>query len=359
MIIATTPYVAGYRVVETKGQVFGLVVRSRGLAGNLAAGLRSLVGGEIHEYTSLLEDTRRQAIDRMVQNATLTGANAVISMRFDSSELGGTMSEIVAYGTAVVDRPRRDRGPAGRIVGGRRDARRGAARPRRLRARPRRARPRRPSPRAGAARSRARSSCSLPGIVCLIVPWFERLRYRSNDHDRSNPDASVPAVASRPGRPSRASERTEEVFIDPTSGHPDAGLARSADGRAALRGRGLRRRGRRRRRPTGDRRQPRPGTSGGTAERRYGPVLRLSATGERVRARARRGPRPTPRIAEEPTDPMSAARSAKAAVRTDPAAARPDQGRACATSTASCPGSTSTPASCTRRRTPAIRSSSG
>ncbi len=108
MIITTTPYVSGHRVVDTKGQVFGLVVRSRGLAGNLAAGLRSLVGGEIHEYTTLLEDTRRQAIDRMVQNATLTGANAVISMRFDSSELGGTMSEIVAYGTAVVIAPDAD-----------------------------------------------------------------------------------------------------------------------------------------------------------------------------------------------------------------------------------------------------------
>ena len=102
MIISTAPFVAGNRVTETKGQVFGLVVRSRGLAGNVAAGLRSLVGGEIHEYTTLLEDTRRQAIDRMVANATLTGANAVISMRFDSSELSGTMSEIVAYGTAVV-----------------------------------------------------------------------------------------------------------------------------------------------------------------------------------------------------------------------------------------------------------------
>ncbi|HEY3334768.1 MAG TPA: heavy metal-binding domain-containing protein [Candidatus Limnocylindrales bacterium] len=102
MIIATAPYIAGYRVSETKGQVFGLVVRSRGLGGNLMAGLRSIAGGEIHEYTSLLEDTRRQAIDRMVQNASLVGANAVISMRFDSSELAGTMSEIVAYGTAVV-----------------------------------------------------------------------------------------------------------------------------------------------------------------------------------------------------------------------------------------------------------------
>ena len=102
MIVATTPYIGGYRVVETKGMVFGLVVRSRGLGGNIMAGLRSLGGGEIHEYTELLEDTRRQALDRMVQNATLMQANAVLSMRFDSSEIGTTMSEIVAYGTAVV-----------------------------------------------------------------------------------------------------------------------------------------------------------------------------------------------------------------------------------------------------------------
>ena len=102
MIISTAPFIAGHRVIETKGQVFGLVVRSRGVAGNMVAGLRSIVGGEIHEYTSLLEDTRRQAIDRMVQNATVVGANAVISMRFDSSEMASTMTEIVAYGTAVV-----------------------------------------------------------------------------------------------------------------------------------------------------------------------------------------------------------------------------------------------------------------
>jgi len=102
MIVATTPYVSGYRVTETKGQVFGLVVRSRGFAGNLVAGLRTIVGGEIHEYTELLEDTRRQALDRMVQNGTAMGANAIISMRFDSSEIGSSMSEIVAYGTAVV-----------------------------------------------------------------------------------------------------------------------------------------------------------------------------------------------------------------------------------------------------------------
>jgi len=101
MYIVTTPYVPGHRIDQVQGHVFGLVVRSRGLAGNIAAGLRSLAGGEIHEYTSLLEDTRRQALDRMVQNAVAMGANAVISFRFDSSEIGGSMSEIVAYGTAV------------------------------------------------------------------------------------------------------------------------------------------------------------------------------------------------------------------------------------------------------------------
>ena len=102
MIVVTTDGVAGYHVVETKGQVFGLVVRSRGLGGNIMAGLRSLGGGEITEYTEMLEDARRHATDRMVENATAMGANAIVRMQFDSSEIGQTMSEIVAYGTAVV-----------------------------------------------------------------------------------------------------------------------------------------------------------------------------------------------------------------------------------------------------------------
>jgi uncharacterized protein YbjQ (UPF0145 family) len=105
MIVVTTEDVAGQRVVETKGQVFGVVVRSRGLGGNIVAGLRSLLGGEIHEYTSMVEDARRQAIDRMAENATLMGANAVTRMMFDSTEMGQTMTEIVAYGTAVVLAP--------------------------------------------------------------------------------------------------------------------------------------------------------------------------------------------------------------------------------------------------------------
>jgi uncharacterized protein YbjQ (UPF0145 family) len=105
MIVVTTEEVSGHRIVEMKGQVFGLVVRSRGLGGNIMAGLRSLGGGEIVEYTELLEDARRHAVDRMVQNATAMGANAVIRMQYDSSEIGNTMSEIVAYGTAAIIEP--------------------------------------------------------------------------------------------------------------------------------------------------------------------------------------------------------------------------------------------------------------
>ena len=102
MIVVTTENIPGYKVKEVKGQVFGLIVRSRGLGGNIMAGLRSLVGGEIHEYTSMLEDARKQAIDRLVVNATVMGANAIVMMRFDSSEIGQNMSEVLAYGTAVV-----------------------------------------------------------------------------------------------------------------------------------------------------------------------------------------------------------------------------------------------------------------
>lgn len=102
MLVVTTENIPGKRVREVKGQVFGVVVRSRGLGGNVMAGLRSLVGGEIHEYTQMLEEARRHALDRLVTNASAMGANAVVMMRYDSSEIGQTMSEIVAYGTAVV-----------------------------------------------------------------------------------------------------------------------------------------------------------------------------------------------------------------------------------------------------------------
>lgn len=102
MLVVTTERIEGYRIVEVKGPVFGLIVRSRGLGGDIMAGFKSLVGGEIKQYTSMIEDSRKEAMDRMVKNATSMGANGVIMMRFDSGEIGTNMSEIVAYGTAVV-----------------------------------------------------------------------------------------------------------------------------------------------------------------------------------------------------------------------------------------------------------------
>jgi uncharacterized protein YbjQ (UPF0145 family) len=102
LIVTTTENIPEARVVKTLGQVFGLTVRSRSLGGNLTAFFKSLVGGEIRSYVKLNEDARRQAIDRMVQNASAMGANAVTMMRFDSTEMARSMSEIVAYGTARV-----------------------------------------------------------------------------------------------------------------------------------------------------------------------------------------------------------------------------------------------------------------
>ena len=102
MIVTTTENIPEATVVKTIGQVFGLTVRSRSIGGNIAAALKSLAGGEIRSYVKLNEDSRRQALDRMVQNAAAMGANAVTMMRFDSTEMGRSMSEIVAYGTARV-----------------------------------------------------------------------------------------------------------------------------------------------------------------------------------------------------------------------------------------------------------------
>lgn len=102
MLVVTSENVAGCRVATTLGECFGIVVRTRGAAGNFFASLRGIFGGEVKTYTRLLEDARKQAMERLVENATAMGANAVIMMRFDSAEIGQNMSEIVAYGTAVV-----------------------------------------------------------------------------------------------------------------------------------------------------------------------------------------------------------------------------------------------------------------
>ncbi len=105
MMVVTTETIPNMRIVEAKGEVFGVIVRSRGLGGNIMAGLRTIAGGEIKEYTKMLEDARQHAIARMVENAGKMGANAIVRMQFDSSEIGTTMSEVVAYGTAVVVEP--------------------------------------------------------------------------------------------------------------------------------------------------------------------------------------------------------------------------------------------------------------
>ncbi|WP_338751566.1 YbjQ family protein [Bacillus sp. FJAT-52991] len=102
MIIVTTENITNYKVNEVKGPVFGLTVRARGVGKDIMASFKGLVGGEINQYTEMLEDARKQAIDRMVKNAQAMGANAIVMMRFDSGEIGQNMSEIVAYGTAVI-----------------------------------------------------------------------------------------------------------------------------------------------------------------------------------------------------------------------------------------------------------------
>lgn len=102
MLVVTTEKIEGYKVKEVKGPVFGLIVRSRGIGGDFMASLKGIIGGEVKQYTSMLEDSRKEAMDRMIKNAKQMGANAVVMTRFDSGEIGQNMSEIVAYGTAVV-----------------------------------------------------------------------------------------------------------------------------------------------------------------------------------------------------------------------------------------------------------------
>ena len=99
--ITTALEFADRPVSEDLGLVFGVVVRSMGVAKGVAAGFRALAGGEVTQYTKLVEDSRRHALDRMIENARLLGADGVVAMRFDSSEMGQALTEIVAYGTAV------------------------------------------------------------------------------------------------------------------------------------------------------------------------------------------------------------------------------------------------------------------
>ena len=105
MIIVTTPFVPGYRITKVIGATFGLVVRSRGLGQNIWAFFRAWGGGEIKVYTRLLEQVRHQALERLAEHAKGLGGNAVVSVGFDTSEMGCAMTEVLAYGTAVVVEP--------------------------------------------------------------------------------------------------------------------------------------------------------------------------------------------------------------------------------------------------------------
>ena len=101
MLITTANEIPGYEIDEVYGEVFGLTVRSRNAFSQFGAGLKSVIGGELKGMTKALHDSRQQVIDRMVEEAEGKGANAIVAMRFDTSEMGNTWTEICAYGTAV------------------------------------------------------------------------------------------------------------------------------------------------------------------------------------------------------------------------------------------------------------------
>lgn len=101
LLVSTMNHIPGYVIERVHGEVFGLPVRSRNLGSQIGAGFKSLAGGELKGMTKNLLTSRREVIDRMKQEAAATGANAVLAMRFDTSEMGGNWTELCAYGTAV------------------------------------------------------------------------------------------------------------------------------------------------------------------------------------------------------------------------------------------------------------------
>ena len=101
MIVTTMNDIPGYEVDDVFGEVMGLTVRSRNIGSQIGAGLKSIIGGELKGMTKALTDSREQVMERMVEEAEAKGANAIIAMRFDTSEMGPNWTEICAYGTAV------------------------------------------------------------------------------------------------------------------------------------------------------------------------------------------------------------------------------------------------------------------
>ena len=101
MIVTTMNDIPGYEVTDVFGEVMGLTVRSRNIGSQIGASLKSIIGGELKGMTKALIDSRQQVMDRMIEEAEGKGANAIIAMRFDTSEMGPQWTEICAYGTAV------------------------------------------------------------------------------------------------------------------------------------------------------------------------------------------------------------------------------------------------------------------
>jgi uncharacterized protein YbjQ (UPF0145 family) len=101
MIVTTMNDIPGYTVDEVYGEVMGLTVRSRNIGSQIGAGFKSMIGGELKGMTKALVDSRHQVMERMSEEAEAKGANAIIAMRFDTSDMGGQWTEICAYGTAV------------------------------------------------------------------------------------------------------------------------------------------------------------------------------------------------------------------------------------------------------------------
>jgi uncharacterized protein YbjQ (UPF0145 family) len=108
MIVTTANDVAGHRIVKYVGLVRGITVRSRSVVGNFAGGIQSLFGGKLSVFVDLAETARQEALDHMLQHATEHGANAVIAMRYDANEIMDGITEVLAYGTAVVIEPAAD-----------------------------------------------------------------------------------------------------------------------------------------------------------------------------------------------------------------------------------------------------------
>ena len=105
MIVTTANDIAGHKIVKYLGLVRGITVRSRSVVGNFAGGIQSLFGGKLSVFVTLAETARQEALDHMTEHATEHGANAIIAMRYDANEIMDGITEVLAYGTAVVVEP--------------------------------------------------------------------------------------------------------------------------------------------------------------------------------------------------------------------------------------------------------------